>query len=172
MLEPAPPRHGFQCRIPRTCLVHEGGSGVFTGICGVQTFLVGQDDQHIGFNQVGHQGAQGVVVAKLDLIVDDRVVFIDHGQYAVLQQSEQSRAGVEVTLSVGQIGMREQDLGTAHAVFAQLGFVHLRQTHLAHGRSSLQGRHFARAGAPAQALHAFGNRTTGDHDHLFALTTE
>jgi len=148
------------------------GGGVFARIGGVQAFLVGQDDQQIGFDQVGHQGTQGVVVAKLDLVVDDRVVFVDDRQHAVLQQGEQGGAGIEVAFAVSQIGVRQQHLGAAHAVFTQLGFVHLRQAHLPNSSRRLQGGHFARAGGPAQALHAFGNRAAGHHDHFFALGAE
>jgi hypothetical protein len=42
-----------------------------------------------------------------------------------LQQREQRGARVEVALAVGQVGVRQQHLRRAHAVFAQLGLVHL-----------------------------------------------
>ncbi|MNL55921.1 hypothetical protein D3C87_1793710 [compost metagenome] len=62
--------------------------------------------------------------------------------------------------------MGEQHLGTAHALLAQLGFVHLGQAHLADGGGSLQFVHFMGAGGPAQALHAFGDGTAGHHHNL------
>jgi hypothetical protein len=79
----------------------------------VQALLVGQDDQRIGLDQVGHQRAQRVVVAELDLVVDDRVVLVDDRHHAQLEQGEQRRARVEVALAVGQVGVREQHLGAA-----------------------------------------------------------
>ena len=84
----------------------------------------------------------------------------------MLQQSEQGRTGVQITLAISQIGMREQDLGTAQTVFTQFGFVHLRQAHLAYGCCSLQSMNFLGACGPTQTLHAFGNGAAGHHDDL------
>src|SRR5687768_18130729 len=46
------------------------------------TLFRSQDHQQVGFDQVGDQGAQRVVVAELDLVVDDGVVLVDHRQHA------------------------------------------------------------------------------------------
>ena len=62
--------------------------------------------------------------------------------------------------------MCQQHLCTACAVFAQLGLVHLRQAHLPNSGGGLQLMHLAGAHSPAQALHAFGDGATGDHDDL------
>ncbi|MNT43837.1 hypothetical protein D3C72_1803280 [compost metagenome] len=64
--------------------------------------------------------------------------------------------------------MGQQYLGTAQVLFAQLGFVHLHQAHLANGGSGLQLMNLLGALVPAQALHALGNGAAGDHDD-FAL---
>ena len=146
--------------------MHKFGSRIFARVCGVQTFLIGQDDQGIGFHQVGHQSTQSVVVAKLNFIVHHRVVFVDDGQHFVMQQSEQGGTGVQITFSIGQVGMREQHLGTAQTVFTQFGFVHLRQTHLTHRSGRLQSMNFLGACGPTQTLHAFGNGAAGHHDDL------
>ena len=138
--------------------------GVTAGVGAVQPFLVGQDDQQVGLDQVGHQRAQRVVVAKLDLVVDHRVVFVDDRHHAQVQQGQQRAAGVQVAFAVGQVGVREQHLRTVHALLAQLGFVHLRQTHLADGGGGLQFVDFTRAHLPAQALHALGHGAAGNHD--------
>ena len=66
-----------------------------------------------------------------------------------LEQREQRRAGVQVALAVGQVGMGEQHLGAADAVLAQRRLVHLGQAHLADGGGRLQLVH-ARAGASVQ----------------------
>ena len=129
--------------------MHKFSRRIFARVCGVQTFLVGQDDQGIGLHQVGHQSTQRVVVAKLDFVIHHRVVFVDHGQHFVMKQCEQGRTGVQITFSVGQVSVREQHLSAAQTVFAQFGFVHLRQTHLAYGRCSLQSMNFQRACGPA-----------------------
>jgi endonuclease-3 len=75
-----------------------------------QAALVGQDDQRIGFDQVGHQRAQGVVVAELDLVGDDGVVLVDDRDHAQAQQGGQRRARVQVAFAVGQVGVRQQHL--------------------------------------------------------------
>ena len=144
--------------------MHETGIRVFARIGRVQTLLVGQNDERIGFHQIGDQRAQRVVVAKLDLVIDDSIVFIDNGHDAQLQQGQQGRAGVQVALTVGQVGMGQQHLRAADAVFAQLGFIHLHQAHLADGSGCLQFMDGLGACVPAQALHAFGNRAAADHD--------
>jgi hypothetical protein len=69
--------HLLQGRVAGLGHVDEAGVGVLARIGRVQALLVGQDDQGIGLDQVGHQGAQRVVVAELDLVVDDGVVLVD-----------------------------------------------------------------------------------------------
>jgi hypothetical protein len=51
--------------------------------------LVGQDHQRVGVDQVGHQRAERVVVADLDLVGDHRVVLVDDRHDA---QPEQRRS--------------------------------------------------------------------------------
>ena len=148
------------------CFVHEFGLRVMARVGGKETLLIGQDDQHVGLHQVGNQRSQGVVVAKLDLVVDDGVVFVDDWHDAQAQQGQQGGARVEVALAISQVGVGEQYLRAANAVLAQLGFVHLCQAHLAHGRRRLQFVHLAWAHTPAQALHALGHGAAGDHDHF------
>ena len=160
------PGHRFQRRIARAGLVHELGRRVAARVGGVQARLVGQDDEHIGIDQVGHQRAQGVVVAKLDLVIDHRVVLVDHRHHAQAQQRQQGGAGVQVALAVGQVGVGQQHLGAAHLVVAQLGFVHLHQAHLPNGGGRLQLVQLFGAGFPAQAFHALGHGPAGDHDQL------
>ena len=43
----------------------------------IQAALIGEDHQHVGLDQVGHQRAQRVVVAELDFVGDDGVVLVD-----------------------------------------------------------------------------------------------
>ena len=62
--------------------------------------------------------------------------------------------------------MRQKHLRTAQTVFTQFGFVHLRQTHLAHRSGRLQSMNFLGACGPTQTLHAFGNGAAGHHDDL------
>ena len=75
--------------------------------------------QRVGIEQVGDQRAERVVVAELDLVVDDRVVLVDDRHDAQAEQRHQRRARVEVALAIGQVGVGEQHLRAADAVLAQ-----------------------------------------------------
>ena len=158
--------HGFKGGVTRLTHVHKRRIGHLARVGLVQATLIGEDDEGVGLDQVGHQSPQGVVVAKLDFVVDDGVVFVDDRHHTQLEQLEQGGARVEVTLTIGQVGVGEQNLGTAHATSAQLGFVHLHQTHLAHRRCSLQLVQLFGTLRPAQTLHAFGHSARADHDHF------
>jgi hypothetical protein len=80
--------HALQRRVAGARLVHELGRGL-ARVGRVQALLVGQDHQQVGFDQVGHQRAQGVVVAHLDLVGDHGVVFVDDRQHVVFEQGQQ-----------------------------------------------------------------------------------
>src|SRR3546814_21011121 len=72
--------------------------------------LVGQDDQRVGFDQVGDQGSQRVVVAKTDFVGDDGVVLVDDRYHAQVQQRVEGGTGVQVPAPVGEVFMGEQNL--------------------------------------------------------------
>ena len=109
--------HDFQRRITGTGLIDQLRCRVLARVGAEQAGLVGQDDQGVCLDQIGHQRAQRVVVAELDFVVDDRVVLIDDGDHAQPDQGEQRGAGIEVALPVGQIRVGQQHLGAAQAVF-------------------------------------------------------
>mmetsp|Transcript_53734 Transcript_53734/g.126549 ORF Transcript_53734/g.126549 Transcript_53734/m.126549 type:complete len:235 (-) Transcript_53734:393-1097(-) len=159
-------RHALQLGITRLRVVDEARLRVLARVCRVQAALVGEDHQHIGLDEIGHQGPQRVVVAELDLVVDDGVVLVDDRQHTVGHQSQQRRAGIEVALTVRQVGMCEQHLGAVQAVGTKLAFVHLRQAHLADGRRRLQLVQFLGPRRPAQPLHALGDGAAGHHHQL------
>ena len=130
--------------------------------------LVGQDHQRIGFDQVGHQRAQGVVVAELDLVGDHRVVLVDDRDHAQAQQGGQGRTRVEVAFAVGQVGVRQQHLRGAQAVRAEARLVDLREAHLPYRGAGLQFVDVGGTRLEAEAQHAFGDRAGADQHDLFA----
>ena len=146
--------------------------GIFAWVRGVEAFLVSQNDQRIRLHQVRYQSTQGVVVTELDLVVDHRVVFVDDGHHAQLQQGEQGGTGIEIPLPIGQVSVGQQHLGAAQAIGTQFGFVHLGQAHLPHRGSGLQFMHFFGTDRPAQAFHAFCNRAAGDHDDFATIANQ
>ena len=149
--------------------MHKLGVRILARVRRVKASLVGQDNQHIGFNQIGDQSTQRVVVTELDFVVDDRIVFVDDRHNAQLEQSQQGGPCVEVTLPIRQVGMCQKHLGAAKAVFAQLGFIHLGQAHLPDSGGGLKLMNLVGTHDPAQAFHAFGNRPARHHDDFPAI---
>ena len=114
-----------------------------------QAGLVGQNHQCVGLDQVGDQRSEGVVVAEPDLLGRDRVVLVDDRDGIELQQGAQRRARVEVPLAIGEVFVREQDLGGVQAMRAKAGLVGLHQAHLTDRRRGLLLVELARTPPPA-----------------------
>ena len=131
--------------------------------------LIGEDDQGVSLDQIGHQSAQRVVVTELDLVIDDGIVLVDHRDDLQAQQCQQRRASVQIALAVCEVRVGQQHLCAANAMLSQLGFVQLRQAHLADGRSGLQFVQRLGTRCPSQALHAFGDGSARHHHDLTAL---
>ncbi len=149
--------HGFKAAIIRAPFADQGGGGVETRIGAVEAFLVGKNDQGLGFDQVGYQRTEGVVVAKLDFIGDHGVVLVDDGHHIEVEQGLQGRARIEVARAVRHIVMGQQYLRGFQAVIEESRFIGLCQPHLTDGGGGLQVVHGVRADGPAQTLHAGGN---------------
>ena len=69
--------------------MHEFGIRIVSWISGIETGLVGEDDQGVGFDQVSDQRTQRVVVTHLDFIGGDGVVFVDDWDDLQCQQRAQ-----------------------------------------------------------------------------------
>ena len=130
-------RHLFEWFQARRCALDEFGVRVFARVGGEQSGLIGEDDEYVGLDQVGHQCAEGVVVTDFNFIGNDGVVFVDDRHNAQMQQGEHGRARIQIAFAIGQVLMREQNLRRNDVVFGKLGFIHLRQTHLPHGCGGL-----------------------------------
>ncbi len=77
----SPAGHGFECRVASLRVPDQCRRCVFARIGCVEAGLVGEDHQQVGFNQIGHQRAERVVVTKADLVGGDRVVLVDDRHY-------------------------------------------------------------------------------------------
>jgi hypothetical protein len=86
MLLPAPPAIASRLVSPACGFGDQARGRVLARVGRVQALLVGQDHQRIGFDQVGDQRAEGVVVAELDLVRDHGVVLVDDRDHAQAQQ--------------------------------------------------------------------------------------
>ena len=85
-------------------------AGSLRGSARVEAGLVGQDDQRVGFDQVGDQRGQRVVVAEPDFVGGHGVVLVDDRDDTQVEQRAQRRARIQIALAVGKIFVREQDL--------------------------------------------------------------
>ena len=66
----------------------------------VQARLIGENDQHVSFDEVGDQCRERIVVAETYFVGCYRIVFIDDGHDTEFDQRAQCRARVEIALSV------------------------------------------------------------------------
>ncbi len=83
---------------------------VFSRIAVEKSVDVREDDQEVGFDEVGDHGREVVIVPEADLLHHHRVVFIDDRDDAMLQQRHQRVARVEIPPAVGEVVAGEQDL--------------------------------------------------------------
>lgn len=73
-------------------------------------------DAEVRASQIGQQAGQTVVIAEFEFTHGNRVVLIDYGQHAPVQQFRKGVAGVEKALSSAQIVAGEQHLRRRHTV--------------------------------------------------------
>ena len=112
--------------------------------------MIRENHKGIGFNEVCDKGAQRVVVAHLDFIGDDRVIFVDDRHAPQTQDFNQGIPGIEVALAVRKISVCKQNLRCFDAVPGKARLIGLHQPHLAHGRRGLQFKKALGAGLPAK----------------------
>ena len=103
-----------------------------------QARLVGQQLQTVGFDQVGNQCRQRVVVAKSQFVRSNGVVLVDHRHHPGVQQRAQRAACIQVAASIRQIVMGQQHQRHVQVVAGKSRFVRPDQPGLAHRRRRLQ----------------------------------
>ncbi len=142
------------------------------GIGGMETVHGGQQHQQVRLDQ--HRGArgEGVVVAELDFIDGDHVVFIDDGNDAMLEKLEHAVAGVEVALAVLEVVMGQQDLSDAALFAGKELVIGGHEARLADGGGHLEGGQVVRALFHAEGLEAAGDGAGGDDDDVAALAAQ
>ena len=90
-----------------------------------------EDDQQRRLEQVRDHRGQAVVVAELDLVHADRVVFVDDRHGVVFEQGVQRVPHVEIAWAAVEVLMREQELGGVAAMMTQALVVGADQVRLA-----------------------------------------
>lgn len=92
------------------------GIGIAVRVARVKTVYVGQQHQEVCLYHRRHLRTQCVVVADFQFLNRNRIVFIDDGDGAALQQHGKCAAGILVAAFVGKVGAAEQDLRGHDAV--------------------------------------------------------
>ena len=132
----------------------------------VQPVDVGKDDQQIGAGGAGHQGRQRVVVAELEFVHGDRVVFVDHGNHVHVGKSVHGVAQIEIARAVVEADASQQDLCGRAAVLGEKFFVHLHQQPLPHRRQRLLDRQAGGFCGVTEAPHAGADRSRRNEQHV------
>ncbi len=153
-------------------LVDKDRVRIGAGVGGVEPHLVGEEQQQVGVDEVGHQRRKVVVVAHPDLLGGDGVVFVDDRNRALVQQRGERVARVQVAAAVGQVRAGEENLGDGQGVQAEDLLVERHQPRLADRRQHLLGgQPFGELGE-AQPLAAGRHRAGGDQQHLAAALAQ
>ena len=97
-----------------------------------------QKDQQIRRQQRSHQCAQAVIVAELQFLHRDRVVFIDDGYDLILDERLQCAAHIQIAVVIFQIVMSQQHLRDIDPVNGKQLLINGHQTALSHSGASLQ----------------------------------
>jgi len=86
-------RYFLEPRLAGLSLPYQRGLRIASRIVGIESLLVGEDDEAVGLDQIGHQRAERIVVAEPDFLGNDGVVLVDHGNDAESKQRQQGGAG-------------------------------------------------------------------------------
>ena len=126
---------------------------------------VGEQHEHVGVDQVRHEGGEPVVVAVADLVVGDGVVLVDDGHDAEVEEAGQRLAGVEVLGALPEVVGGEEHLAGDEASVLEVGREALHEPGLADGGDGLEGADVGRAAGQPEGGQAGRDRARADeHD--------
>ena len=115
-----------------------------------------------------HTGRQAVVVAVPQLLRRHRIVFVDDGNHALIQQNPQGVAGVQVAAAVFGILPRQQNLRRFDTLQTKGLMIRHRQGNLPRGRGGLFLGQIQRPLPPTQRPFAQRRGPRCDDDHALA----
>ena len=146
-------------------LLHKLGIGL-RGVLVVETVHVGEEEEGIRANQIGHKRGQAVVIAEMHLGRRDGVILINDRHRAQLTQAINGALSVAGAIALADVRRGQQHLPNG-AVVAGKGHTPLvGEVDLAHRGSSLLGGEIGGARGQSQRAHARGYRTGGDDDDV------
>ena len=108
---------------------------------------------------MGDQRRQTVVVSEPDLVRSDRVVLVDHGHDAKVEQPVQGAPGVGIVQTAGDVVSGQQDLADCEAVYPERQAVCREQGPLTNAGCGLLGRQITRTTGQPQRRQAGCNGT-------------
>jgi hypothetical protein len=139
-----------------------------TRVAVVEAVYVGEQDQRARPGDVRDQRREPVVIAEPDLVGRHRVVLVDHGDHAELEQPVQGPLGVPVVAAPHQVVGGEQHLAGAQVVGGERGGVPGDEQPLADARRRLLGGQVAGPLSQPERSHPGGDRAGRDQEDLAA----
>jgi len=169
----SPIRAGFSGRdrhqwVSRTHVVDQSCVGIAAGVGGVQAVGVGEENQHLGPQQMREQGGDPIVVAEPDLVVRDGVVLVHHRNATEFEKPLQRLARVQVLTTIDEIVRNEQYLGGNDSECREFGVVHLHQSTLPDRGQRLEGAHVGGTFGESQGRDSGRHRRRGHQHHVVA----
>ena len=117
-------------------------------------------------------GAEGVVVAKLDFLDAESVVLVDDGDDAHVEEFDEGVLSIEVLRAVGDVVACEQDLGDGLAHLREQVVPHAHQLALAHCRECLNLREMFWSSLHVELAQGHADGARGAEDDAVAIATE
>ena len=148
---PAPARPSTSSSICGTSGTTSAGRRSAARLGPIKSVDHAQDHQERRLEQVGDHRGQAVVVAELDLVDADRVVFVDDRHGVALEQGVQGVPHVEVAGPAVEVFVGQEQLGGVAAMPAEALVVGADQVGLADGGGGLELRAGYRAAASSRA---------------------
>src|SRR5690606_1149002 len=88
----------------------------------------GEEDQQLRPDEAGDDGGKGIVVADLEFVDGDRIVFVEDGNDVAMRE-DRVQGGEDVAAAAGvlEIVVGDEELGDLDPVEAELAFVEVHQ---------------------------------------------
>ncbi len=132
--------HGIQAGIDALHVRDQARFGREIGVGRIHAIAIGEQNQQVSLDSVGHHGGQAIVLAHLDLVGGHRVVLVDDGNDGSLQEALERVSQVEIAPPVLYILARHQHLGHHEIIDVKVLLPKVHQPSLAHRRQHLLER--------------------------------
>ena len=149
-------------------LSDEGSVRVHPRVGSVEAVCVREDDQKVGFDGLGDDGAEGVVVSDLDLFDGDGVVLVDDGQCLHVEKTVDGIAEILITNFVLDVVPGDEDLRDDMVKIAEQLVIDVHEFALSDSSRGLFARDVLRFFGEGQFPDAHADGARGDEDDVVA----